>query len=73
VASGLVDKWVSNYIDEAYLKEPPQKSVQVLNLQQLQGAFELLVFGLLAGICTFCGEILFHKFHKKINKVVPRP
>jgi hypothetical protein len=40
------------------MKEPQQKSLQTLSLDQLMGALELLGIGLSAGFVAFCFEIL---------------
>jgi hypothetical protein len=58
VCSGLINKWASYWIDSKYMKEPQQKSLQTLSLDQLMGALELLGIGLSAGFVAFCFEIL---------------
>lgn len=64
VAGGFMIKWASDYIDFKYLKEPSQSAVQVLNLEQLEGAFSLLGLGLTAAFFVFCVEIFIVKLKK---------
>jgi hypothetical protein len=73
VCSGLINKWASNWIDNKYMKEPAYEDLQILNLEQLEGAFNLLGFGLTAGFLAFCFEIIFYnivKFFKMLKKIV---
>ncbi|KAL7040766.1 hypothetical protein ACKWTF_000510 [Chironomus riparius] len=58
ISSGLINKWASEFIDEKYLKEPVDDELKILSLEQLEGAFELLVGGLLIAFIVFCGENL---------------
>lgn len=61
VSSGLINKWSSSWIDYKYLEEPVSKKLQILSLKQLEGAFQLLIGGLLLASIAFCAEISLHK------------
>jgi hypothetical protein len=71
ISSGLIDKWASGFIDVKYLKKPVNDDIKILSLDQLEGAFQLLVAGLLAGFVAFCGENLIGRdLMIKIRKIV---
>lgn len=58
LSNGLIDKYASIFIDSRYLKKPVDENLESLSLDQLEGAFQLLVGGLLVGFAVFCGEVL---------------
>ncbi|KAL7040765.1 hypothetical protein ACKWTF_000509 [Chironomus riparius] len=58
LSSGLINKWTSEFIDSKYLKRPVDDELKSLSLDQLEGAFQLLVCGLIIGFITFCFEVL---------------
>lgn len=66
VCSGLIKKWASNWVDTRYMEEPTQNGHQSLSLEQLEGAFNLLKFGLAAALLVFCVEI----FTNSLTKVL---
>lgn len=71
VSSGLINKWASTWIQHKYLVEPNQQNIQILSIEQLEGAFQLLIGGLVLGFIVFCAEISFEKikkFKKKLNR-----
>ncbi|CAG9797465.1 unnamed protein product [Chironomus riparius] len=61
LSSGLINKWTSEFIDRKYLKRPVDDELKSLSLDQLEGAFQLLVCGLIIGFITFCFEVLIGK------------
>lgn len=65
-SNGLINFWISKYIDEQYydVKEPGKKA-QRLTIHQLYGSFQMLFFGLLASITLFIFEIIHKKFRKR--------
>ncbi|CAG9797469.1 unnamed protein product [Chironomus riparius] len=73
VSSGLINKWASGFIDSRYLKKPVDDELKILSLDQLEGAFQLLVGGLFIGFVAFCfenliGRNLFNKFKSVVAK-----
>ena len=61
ISSGLINKWTSEFIDSKYLKRPIDDESKSLSLDQLEGAFQLLVCGLIMGFVAFCLEVLIGK------------
>ena len=53
VSSGLINKWASGFIDSRYLKKPVDDELKILSLDQLEGAFQLLIGGLIMGFVVF--------------------
>jgi len=73
VSSGLINRWASEFIDSKYLKKPVDDKLKILSLDQLEGAFQLLIGGLLIGFAVFCGEVLIGMdILKKFRKVKGR-
>jgi len=71
VSSGLINRWASEFIDERYLKEPEDDELKILSLDQLEGAFQLLIGGLFIGFIVFCGEVLIDReFVQKVRKIL---
>ena len=62
LSAGLINYWISKYLDEKYLRLKVQ---EVLNLDELYGAFQLLLFGLICSFVTFVVEVL----RTKINRL----
>lgn len=61
-ANGLINYWISKYIDNVYLNVPePRKPAQKLTIHQLHGTFQMLVAGHLLSAFCFTVEILFKK------------
>ena len=66
-ASGLVDHWISQFMDMKYLnmketKQGPKK----LNLQQLSGSFQVWLGGCFIGFVSFLIEhICYFSIHYK--------
>ncbi|XP_070500697.1 uncharacterized protein [Chironomus tepperi] len=58
ISSGFINKWASEFIDKRYLRKPVNDDLKILSMEQLEGAFQLLVGGLLMGFVAFCGENL---------------
>ncbi|CAG9797467.1 unnamed protein product [Chironomus riparius] len=58
ISSGLINKWATEFIDEKYLKKPIDDVLESLSLEQLEGAFQLLIGGLLTAFIAFCFENL---------------
>ena len=58
VSSGFINKWGSKFIEERYLKKPVNDELKILSMEQLEGAFQLLIGGLLMGFIAFCCENL---------------
>ncbi|CAG9797468.1 unnamed protein product [Chironomus riparius] len=58
ISNGLINKWASEFIDEKYLKKLVEDELKSLTLQQLEGAFQLLIGGLVMGSFVFCLEVL---------------
>lgn len=71
VSSGLINKWASTWIDRKYLKEPIKQNLQMLSVKQLEGAFQLLIGGLIFALCAFCVEISYKKI-KRLRKKIAR-
>lgn len=71
VCSGLINKWASTWIDRKYLQPPPNNNIQTLNLNQLKGAFELLIGGLILATIAFTFEIIFHKVKNILKHFFP--
>lgn len=68
ISNGLINKWASEFIDVRYLKKPENDDLKILSLDQLEGAFQLLVGGILMGFVAFCGENLIGRdFLKKLE------
>jgi hypothetical protein len=62
-SAGLIDFWVSKYLDNSYLKvKNSNKEPKVMNFEQLEGIFGLLMFGCLISIVCFVLELIYHKF-----------
>lgn len=62
ISSGLINKWASKWINQEYLDEPETKKLEKLSLQQLEGAFQLLISGLTMALIAFIVEICMSKF-----------
>lgn len=65
VSGGLIDTWASKFIDKQFLKYKSTSKAKALNMQQLMGAFQLLMVGLAMSFVTFCFEHLFVKMNKR--------
>lgn len=63
-SNGLIDYWISNYIDVSYLNvKEKKKSAEKLTIHQLSGSFQLWLVGLLIASICFILEIIFEKYH----------
>ena len=59
LSNGLINYWISKYLDEKYLRLKAQDGgPDVLNLDELYGAFQLLVIGLICSFISFIVEVL---------------
>lgn len=66
-SAGLIDYWISKYVDPKYLrfktKDPPPST---LSFQELLGAFQFFFVGSLFSIALFLIEVCFDKFRKRM-------
>lgn len=53
----MLDAWVKKFVDRKYLKEGVVDGPKVLVNEQLYGAYEIMLFGLVLGLATFLLEI----------------
>lgn len=59
-SNGLINYWISKYIDYSYLNvKQPKKGPERLNLSQLLGGFKVWMFGLCFSLLSFILEFLF--------------
>ena len=66
---GLFKYWASKFIDKAFLKHKTVTNAVPLTMNQLNGCFEILVFGLLVSILAFSAEKAFKVFTEKLQKL----
>lgn len=58
-SAGLIDYWISKYVDSKYLNiDSKDKSRKKLNYQELSGAFQLFAVGLICSVIAFMIENL---------------
>lgn len=57
-SAGLIQYWSNQDIDMKYLKVREESSLKPLNLEQLQGSFELLLSGYVLGFISLSSEYL---------------
>jgi hypothetical protein len=63
-ASGLIDFWASDYINNKYLNmKLTESGPKMLNVEQLLGSFEVLFIGLLLGTLIFACELIAQILH----------
>lgn len=55
-ASGLIDYWVSNYVD-VHMKPAQKPAPKGLQLEQLQGIFEVWMGGMVVSLFSFVAEL----------------
>lgn len=53
---GLIQTWASHYIDKNFLNHKRSPKAVALKMQQLLGAFQLLILGLFISLAFFVGE-----------------
>jgi hypothetical protein len=68
-SAGLIDYWVSKYLNAAYLNMPevagePKK----LNIQQLRGGFQLWLMGCAVGFIIFAIEVIYDRFNMILER-----
>lgn len=58
-SSGLINYWVDKFtrLEDLKVKETVEET---LSLEQLQGVFEIFIYGLIISIACFLGEIIFN-------------
>lgn len=62
-SAGLIEFWVSKYLDSSYLRmKMPKKEPSRLNIEQLGGGFRLWVYGCLVSFVTFLLENIYIRF-----------
>lgn len=59
-SSGLVERWISNYLDTS-IKKVPLSVLRKLNLSHLSGGFSIYLSGCLFGLLCFLGELLLRR------------
>jgi hypothetical protein len=70
-SNGLIDYWISEYIDVSYYNvKEAKKSAQKLTFHQLNGTFQMLFIGLLIASFTFIGEQIYSRFHRRKMKPI---
>jgi hypothetical protein len=67
VNGGLIQNWASRFIDKSFLKHPSSSKAVGLNMNQLLGAFQLLVFGLFLSFVVFIFEVLAERIIKVLK------
>lgn len=73
-AAGLIEFWVSKYLDILYLNvKVSSKAPRKLNIEQLEGGFRLWIYGCLASFITFAIENVYSNCRRrmkgKMNKI----
>lgn len=65
-SNGLIDYWISKYIDTSYFDvKETGKQAQKLTINQLYGSFQLLFYGNCASfMCLIC-EVIYKKYQKR--------
>lgn len=59
-SAGLIDYWISKYLDPKYLKfEKSEQGPTKLNINELLGAFQLFAFGSVVATAAFATEHCF--------------
>ncbi|XP_070491373.1 uncharacterized protein [Chironomus tepperi] len=59
LSNGLINYWISKYLDDKYLRlKPLEGGPDVLDIDELYGAFQLLVLGLICSFISFIVEVL---------------
>lgn len=67
---GLIDHWISKYLELKYLTlKREKKAAAKLSLKELFGAFQLLVFGAFCASLTFIVEITFKQIANLLKKL----
>lgn len=70
-SSGLIDHWISKYLDPKYLHvTKPYLGPTKLNFIELLGAFQLLAFGLICSVFAFGFESILHLIYKRVAAFV---
>lgn len=64
ISGGLIDTWASNFIDRSFLKRKSKSNAIQLSMDQLSGAFQLLIAGLILSFFVFLVEIIVGRFKK---------
>lgn len=67
-SSGLLDKWMREFVDESYLTQKIVSSPKKLEFEQLLGCFELLAIGFIISGTAFVLEVLSNCFFKIRNR-----
>jgi len=68
-SAGLVDYWISKYLEMKYLGTRKKKPVpRKLNFQELYGAFQVWMFGVVCSALTFAAEAIHQTMNKKKTK-----
>ena len=69
-SAGLIDHWISKYLELKYLTlKREKKAAAKLSLKELFGAFQLLVFGAFCASLTFIVEITFKQIANLLKKL----
>lgn len=70
-ANGLIDYWISEYIDVSYYNvKELKKNAQKLTFHQLNGTFQMLFIGLFIASITFVCEHIYSRFrHCRIKAI----
>lgn len=67
-SAGLIDYFISKYLDPKYLKvERAAEGPRKLNLRELLVAFQLLVYGLISGLVGFVIEISANFYRRRMK------
>lgn len=58
VTGGFIDLWASTFTDKKYLKRKSKSRANALTFEQLSGAFQLLITGLIICVIIFLCELM---------------
>lgn len=68
-SAGLIEFWVSKYLDISYLNVKTMSTLpRKLNMKQLEGGFRLWMYGCIASFAALLIEIIFTKCQKIMEK-----
>lgn len=68
--SGLIDYWISKYLDNKYLRvRKAEKGPTNLNIREISGAFQLWSFGVLCSCVACVIEFIVHCVQRKAREL----